>query len=139
MAGVYGLKEGHGLFAAHFAQDDAVRSHAQCRGQQDISAARGLIAVRHQRDDIRLCRAQLCGLFDRDDALVGRHEGEDFARCDSLASRGAAGDDHVELVRDAELDRGVDVAGGHDIAQLGIALASCTLVAALFAEQDRTA
>ena len=65
MAGIDGFEEGHGLFVAYFAQDDTVRPHAQGGGQQDISAARGFVAVRHQRDDIWLRRSQFCGFFDR--------------------------------------------------------------------------
>ena len=99
----------------------------------------GFIAVGHQRDDIGLCRAQLGGLFDSENTLVGGHEGEDLARRDGLARRGAAGHDHVELVGDTELDRGVDVAGGHDIAQLGIALAVLRPRCCALFRRDRTA
>ncbi len=43
--------------------------------------------------------------------------GEDLARRDGLAGRGAAGDDHVELVLDAEGQRIIDHTCGHHGAQ----------------------
>jgi hypothetical protein len=103
---------------------NTIRPHAQGRSQKHIGAAGLGIPIRNQRHGIRLLGAQFCRLLDGNDPLFGRDQGEDLPRRDRLAGRGAARDDHVELVLNAEPQGGIDVAGGHHIAQGGIPFAA---------------
>ena len=117
MAGVDGFQKGHGLLAAHLAQDDPVGAHAQRRGEQHIGGLEFRVAIGDEGHGIWLGRQQLGGFFDGHDAFLGSHVREDLARSHGLAGGGAARDDHVELVLDAEGQRIVDHARGHHRAQ----------------------
>ncbi len=117
MASVDRLEEGHGLLAAHLAQDDPVGAHAQRCGEQHIGGLELRIAIGDEGHGIGLGRQKLGGFLDGDDAFLGWHVREDLARGHGLAGGGAARDDHVELVVDAEGQRIVDHARGHDLAQ----------------------
>ena len=75
MAGVERLEHVERLAAADLADDDAVGPHAQ-RGAHEIAhrdraCALGVGRPRFEPHDVRLREAELGGLLDRDDALVG--------------------------------------------------------------------
>ena len=117
MAGVNGLEECHGLLAANLTEDDPVGPHAQCRGQEYIGGLELGVAVRDKGHSVRLGGEQFGGFFYGDDPLAMAHMGKNLACRDGLARRGAAGDDHVELVFHAELDGVRDLSRRDHVAQ----------------------
>lgn len=136
MAGIDRFQEGHCFGAPDLAQDDAIRAHAQRRRQQRVSVASSSPPACQQGHDIWLRGDQFSGFFDCDDAFFWRDERQDLTRSYSLARRGAARDDHVQLVRDAEADRGVDIAAFDDISEFPISVLPVCLKAALRPEKE---
>ena len=99
VAGVHRLEHVQRLAAAAFADDDAVRAHAQRVADEvadrDGAAALDVRRARLEAHEVRLREAQLGGVLDREDALVVREVvGEDVEE-GGLAGTGAAGDDDV--------------------------------------------
>lgn len=75
MAGIHGLEHVHGLGAADFADDDAVRAHAQCvahqRALRDFTAAFYIGRTRFHAHHMRLLQLQLGRILDGDHAFHG--------------------------------------------------------------------
>ena len=74
MAGVHRLQHVEGFGAAHLADDDAVRPHAQRVAHQvalvDLARALDVGRPRFQLDDVRLLQLQLGRVLDGDDAFA---------------------------------------------------------------------
>jgi hypothetical protein len=75
VTGVHRLQHVEALAAAHLAQDDAVRTHAQRVLEQvalvDAAAAFGALGAGFEAHHVDLLQLQFSGVFDGDDALVG--------------------------------------------------------------------
>ena len=101
VAGVHGLQHVERLGAAHLADDDAIRPHAQrvahevaLRSTSPLPSMFG--GPRLEPHDVRLLQLQLRGVLDRDDALGHRHEAREDVEQRRLAGAGAAGDHDVQ-------------------------------------------
>jgi hypothetical protein len=78
VAGIHRLEHVQRFAAAHFADDDAIGSHAQCVAHEvtggDLSAAFDVGRPALQSDNMGLAQSQFGGVFNRDDPLVvGNH------------------------------------------------------------------
>ena len=100
MAGVHRLYHVQGLTAADFAEDDAIRPHAQCVTHQ--------IALGHRPDafdigrpgfqaqNVFLLKFQLRRIFDGDDTLGYRDVIRQTIEQRGFAGTGAAGDQDIQ-------------------------------------------
>ena len=96
MAGVEGREQVDHLGTAYFADDDAIRPHAQRLAHQITQRhVPGTLEIGRpglQADDMRMVWAKLSGVLDDEDPLVVRHEAENRAQDRCLARAGRAGD-----------------------------------------------
>ena len=117
VARVHRLEHVQRLGAADLADDDPVGAHAQGVADEladaDLALALDVRRARLERDHVVLLELELGRVLDRDDALVVRDEGGQRVQQRRLAGAGAAGDQHVELARDA---------GGQELRGLGVSV-----------------
>ena len=96
VARVHRLQHVERLGAAHLADDDAVRPHAQAVAHEvalgDLAFAFDVRRPRFEAHDVRLLQLQLGRVLDRDDALVLRDEARQHVEQRRLAGAGAARD-----------------------------------------------
>ncbi len=104
MAGGHRLHQVERLAAAHLADDDPVRPHAQGGAEEvadgDLALPARIGRLRLQLHDVRALELQLAVVLDDDDALLLGGERGQRVEERGLARAGAAGDDDVLLGRD---------------------------------------
>ena len=89
MAGAERLDEVVRFPAAHFADDDSVRSEPQAKCNEHLRS-HPLIQIREQADEIRNRQLQFLRVFDRDDTLVVRDRAIERVEEGRFAGRGSA-------------------------------------------------
>jgi hypothetical protein len=106
--GVHRLEHVEGFGAADFADDDAVRAHAE-RVAQQVALLDGVLArhvgrARFHADDVALLEQELERVLDGDDALRARDVGRERVQEGRLTGTGTAGDEDVEPVGGASAE-----------------------------------
>ncbi len=100
MAGVHRLQQVEGFLAAHLADDDAFRPHAQAVAHQiahgDLPLAFEVRRPRFQAHHVRLLQLQFGGVLAGDDALVVIDVAGEAIEQRRLAGAGAAGDQGID-------------------------------------------
>lgn len=101
VTGIHRLQHVERFGAAHFAENDAVRAHAQRIAYQralcDLALALDIGRARLEAQHMLLTQLQLGRVLDRDDALVGGNEAGQNIEQRRLAAAGTARDQHIDL------------------------------------------
>ncbi len=100
VAGVHGLQHVQGFAATNLADDDSFGPHTQAVPDEiargDFTLAFDIRRSRLQSNNVWLLQLQLGGIFDSDDALVGRDITRQYIQHCGLARAGTAGNDDVQ-------------------------------------------
>ncbi len=108
MAGIHRLQQVEGFGAAHFADDDAFRPHAQAVAHQiahrDLALAFEIGRPRFQPHHMRLLQLQFGGVLAGDDALVVVDVARQAVEQRRLARAGAAGDQGIDAAAADDLE-----------------------------------
>jgi hypothetical protein len=100
VAGVHRLEHVHRLDAAHLADDDAIRPHAERVADKiarhDLAASLDVRRAGLEPHDVLLLQPQLRRVLDRHDALRARDERAQRVEQRRLSRPGAAGDEDVQ-------------------------------------------